>query len=205
MPGLPLFSRTRFKAARQFWRSHTSSIKPLLAPVVPERSFPFPAGGASTRAGESVASHSCSVAPLGARRQARSTRCPGAVSGPRSSCHRSPRARSFPPRPPQRANPLCSAASSVLFPRPTSHPRACSSFGCCLHEPVRRASPDTGEISQFPYKGRLHVHGVFDSARLLIRKPFARGGFCFPTKRTASAPRNSTRFAAQSPSPWPPL
>lgn len=56
MPGLPLFSRTRFKAARQFWRSHTSYIMPLLAPFVPERSFPFPAGGASTRPGEPVAS-----------------------------------------------------------------------------------------------------------------------------------------------------
>jgi hypothetical protein len=56
MPGLPLFSRTRFKAARQFWRSHTSSIKPLLAPFVPERSFPSTTGGASTRPGESAAS-----------------------------------------------------------------------------------------------------------------------------------------------------
>src|SRR5262245_7208247 len=36
--------------------------------------------------------HSCSVEPLGARD--RSTQYPGAVSGPRSSCRRSPRARS---------------------------------------------------------------------------------------------------------------
>jgi hypothetical protein len=43
------------------------------------------------------------------------------------------------------------------------------------------------------------VHGVSDSARLLVRKPFARGGCCFPANRTASAPRNSTRFAAQYP------
>ena len=28
-------------------------------------------------------------------------------------------------------------ASSVLRSRPTSHPRACPSFGCCLHGPVR--------------------------------------------------------------------
>src|SRR5262249_43183470 len=59
--------------------------------------------------------------------------------------------------------------------------------------------PDTNEVSQVPTKGRLHVHGVSDCARLLVRKPFARGGCCFPAKRTASAPRNSTRFAAQSP------
>jgi hypothetical protein len=44
--------------------------------------------------------------------------------------------------------------------------------------------PDAGEISQVPYKGRLHVHGVSDSARLLIRKPFARGGCCFAANRT---------------------
>jgi hypothetical protein len=43
------------------------------------------------------------------------------------------------------------------------------------------------------------AHGVYDCARLLVRKPFARGGCCFPASRTASAPRNSTRFAAQYP------
>ena len=48
-------------------------------------------------------------------------------------------------------------------------------------------------------KGRLHVHGVFDCARLLVRKPVARGGCCSPANCTASAPRNSTRFAAQYP------
>ena len=37
----------------------------------------------------------------------------------------------------------------------------------CLHEPVRHALPDTDEASQVPYKGRLHVHGVSDCARLL--------------------------------------
>ena len=59
--------------------------------------------------------------------------------------------------------------------------------------------PDTDEVSQVPTKGRLRVHGVSDCARLLPAKPFARGGCCFPANRTASAPRNSTRFAAQYP------
>ena len=59
--------------------------------------------------------------------------------------------------------------------------------------------PDTDEVSQVPTKGRLHVRGVFDCARLLVRKPVARGGCCFPANCTASAPRNSTRFAAQYP------
>src|SRR5262245_61024955 len=60
-------------------------------------------------------------------------------------------------------------------------------------------SPDAGEVSQVPYKGLLHVHGVFDSARLLVRKPFARGGCCLLFNGTRSAPRNWTRFAAQYP------
>src|SRR5262245_47221149 len=54
--------------------------------------------------------------------------------------------------------------------------------------------PDTDEVSQVPYKGRLHVRGVSDCARLLVRKPFARGGCCLLFSRTRSAPRNSTRF-----------
>ena len=53
-----------------------------------------------------------------------------------------------------------------------------------------RSDVFTGRGCQVPYKGLLHVHGVFDSARLLVRQPFARGGCCFPANRTASAPRN---------------
>ena len=45
MPGLPAFCRTRFNAAKRFRRSHAFSIRSL----VPGRSFPFPAEGASTR------------------------------------------------------------------------------------------------------------------------------------------------------------
>jgi hypothetical protein len=59
--------------------------------------------------------------------------------------------------------------------------------------------PDADEVSQVPCKGRLHVRGVSDSARLLVRKPFARRGCRLLFSRTRSAPRNSTRFAAQYP------
>src|SRR5215470_1409210 len=58
----------------------------------------------------------------------------------------------FPPRSPPRGNPRCSTASSVQLPRPTPHPRACSSFGLCLHEPVRHTLPDADEVSQVPCK-----------------------------------------------------
>ena len=44
--------------------------------------------------------------------------------------------------------------------------------------------PDTDEVSQVPTKGRLHVHGVFDCARLLVRKPLRREDVAFrPTVR----------------------
>src|SRR5215212_9763220 len=52
LPGLPLFSLTRLSAARQFWRSTTSSIRPPM----PERPSPRPASAASTRAAGPAAS-----------------------------------------------------------------------------------------------------------------------------------------------------
>src|SRR5262245_39345313 len=53
------------------------------------------------------------------------------------------------------------------------------------------------ETSQVPYKERLHVHKVSDCARFFPCKPFAMGRCCLLFSRTRSAPRNSTRFAAQ--------
>ena len=52
----------------------------------------------------------------------------------------SPCVRPFPPRPPQEVAFLCSVASSVLRPHPTSHPRTCSACGYCLPEPARHKS-----------------------------------------------------------------
>src|SRR5262249_321790 len=40
---------------------------------------------------------------------------------------------------------------------------------------------------------------VSDCARLLVRKPFTRGGCCLLFNGTRSAPRNSTRFAPAYP------
>jgi hypothetical protein len=87
-------------------------------------------------------------------------------------------ARSFPPRSPQRKRPHCSTASSVLLPRPTPHPRTCSSFGFCLHEPVRHAPPDTDEVSQVPHKELHHVRKAFDCARFCPCKPIRHGRCC---------------------------
>src|SRR5215510_12713961 len=53
------------------------------------------------------------------------------------------------------------------------------------------------ETSQVPRKERLHVRKVSDCARFFPCKPFAMGQCCLLFLRTRSAPRNSTRFAAQ--------
>jgi hypothetical protein len=62
------------------------------------------------------------------------------VSEPRPPVGCSPRVRPFPPRPPPEVAFLCSIASSVLRPHPTSHPRTCSAYGYCLPEPARHKS-----------------------------------------------------------------
>jgi hypothetical protein len=58
-------------------------------------------------------------------------------------------------------------------------------------------SPGTDETSQVPRKELLHVHKVSDCARFFPCKPFAMGRCCLLFNGTRSAPRNSTRFAAQ--------
>src|SRR6266404_8642405 len=64
----------------------------------------------------------------------------GSVSEPRPPVGCSPRVRPFPPRPPPEVAFLCSVASSVLRPHPTSHSRTCSACGYCLPEPARHKS-----------------------------------------------------------------
>ncbi len=71
-------------------------------------------------------------------------------------------------------------------------------FGRRLHEPVRHAKPDTDEASQVPYKGRLHVHGVSDCARLLVAKPFRREDVAFSSSNWIGT-SEFDRFAARYP------
>src|SRR3981189_1215396 len=101
----------------------------------------------------------------------------GSVSEPRPPVGFFPRVRPFPPRPPPEVAFLCSVASSVLRPHPTSHPRTCSAFGFCLPEPAR-TSPGTGETSQVPHKELLHVRKLSDCARFFPCKPIRHGRCC---------------------------
>src|SRR6266403_6362699 len=101
----------------------------------------------------------------------------GSVSEPRPPVGCFPRVRPFPPRPPPEVAFLCSVASSVLRPHPTSHPRTYSAYGYCLPEPAR-TSPGTGETSQVPHKELLHVRKVSDCARLFACKPLRHGRCC---------------------------
>src|SRR6476660_6800247 len=123
-----------------------------------------------------------------------STRHIGSVSEPRPPNGCSPWVRPFPPRLPPRVASLCSVVSQVLWPHPTSHARRAA---CRLPEPARHTSPGMDEISQVPRKELLHVHKVSDCARFFPCKPFAMGRCCLLFLRIRSAPRNSTRFAAQ--------
>ena len=101
----------------------------------------------------------------------------GSVSEPRPPVGCFPRVRPFPPRPPPEVAFLCSVASSVLRPHPTSHPRTCSAYGFCLPEPAR-TSPGTGETSQVPHKELHHVREAFDCARFFPCKPLRHGRCC---------------------------
>src|SRR6202049_4151239 len=68
---------------------------------------------------------------------------------------------------------------------------------CRLPEPARHTSPGMDETSQVPRKELLHVHKVSDCARFFSCELFAMRRCCLLFTRTRSAPRNSTRFAAQ--------
>ena len=101
----------------------------------------------------------------------RSTQRSGSESGLWRPDGCSPWLRPFPPRLPPEAALLCSVASSVLWPHPTSHPRACSACGLWPSRADPNQGPGIDEISQVPYKGRPRVHGVSDCARSLPCKP----------------------------------
>jgi hypothetical protein len=71
-------------------------------------------------------------------------------------------------------------------------------------EPVRHAEPDTDEASQVPYKGRLHVHGVSDCARLPATKPFRWEDVAFSSSNWIGTSEFDS-FRSSIPSPWSPL
>ena len=114
------------------------------------------------------------------------------MSEPRPPVGCSPRVRPFPPRPPPEVAFLCSVASSVLRPHPTSHPRTCSACGFWPSRAGPAQRPGMDETSQVPCKERLHVHKVSDCARFFSCEPFAMRRCCLLFSRMRSAPRNST-------------
>ena len=57
-----------------------------------------------------------------------------------AACRLFPSGEALPSKPPPEVAFLCSVASSVLRPHPTSHPRTCSACGFCLPEPARHKS-----------------------------------------------------------------
>src|SRR5216684_7005951 len=128
----------------------------------------------SLPSGQTSAAHGFETACAPAHSR-QSDRRGGSAQCPNLGC--SPRVRPFPPRPPPEVAFLCSVASSVLRPHPTSHPRTYSAYGYCLPEPAR-TSPGTGETSQVPHKELLHVRKVSDCARFFPCKPLRHGRCC---------------------------
>src|SRR5215469_12949666 len=139
--------------------------------------------------GSNVGRHGETACPTSAQPPIGSTWQLGSVSEPRPPVGCSPRVRPFPPRPPPEVAFLCSIASSVLRPHPTSHRVHARRTASGFPSP-RGTSPGTGETSQVPCKELLHVLKVSDCARFFSCEPFAMGRCCLLFSRMRSAPRN---------------
>src|SRR5882672_3543932 len=120
----------------------------------------------------------------------------GSASEPRPPVGCSPRVRPFPPRSPPEVAFLCSVASSVLRPHPTSHPRTCSAYGYCLPEPARHKSGHGCDLPGSAQRTSPRAQGL--RLREVLPMQATTPWEMLPSRqRTRSAPRNKTRFAAQ--------
>ena len=143
--------------------------------------------------------HPSFVAPLGAHQPIHSTQFPGSESGLRLSDRCSSWAKPFPPQPPRRASPLCSVASSVLWLCPNSHLRAYLSFSFYLNKPARCNYRAQMRPPRFRTKDFSTCMGSTTARGLVPYWPKRMNQCCLLFKRTRSAPRSSTHFAAQYP------
>jgi hypothetical protein len=107
-----------------------------------------------------------------------------------AACRLFPWVRPFPPRPPPEVAFLCSVASSVLWPHPTSHPRTCSACGLKPSRagPARvraRVRPPRFRAKNFSTCARSSTaRGSSHASR------YAMGRCCLLLLRMRSAPRN---------------
>src|SRR6266853_6128662 len=120
----------------------------------------------------------------------------GSVSEPRPPVGCSPWVRPFPPRPPPEVAFLCSVASSVLRPHPTSHPRTYSAYG---YLPSRAGPDKSGHGRDLPGSAqRTSPRAQGLRLREVLPMQATTPWEMLPSLNgTRSAPRNSTRFAAQ--------
>src|SRR5215510_6535122 len=75
----------------------------------------------------------------------------------------------------------------------------------CLHGPVRCASPDANEISQFPCKELLHVHKVSDCARFYPCKPLRHGQMLSSLQANEIGTSEVDPFRSSILGPWSPF
>ena len=116
----------------------------------------------------------------------------------------SPWPRPFPPRAPPGRQSLCSPASTVILPRPTSSLRS-SQASVLLPFAAPARLPGRSEDLPGPDEGRSYVHGVSDAAKLpCTSPPRGAGDVAFDELDRLGAP-NYLTFGAQYPCPHAPL
>jgi len=95
-------------------------------------------------------------------------------------------------------------ASQVLCSRPTPHLRACPSFGCCLHGPVRRARRTQMRSPRFQRKDVSTCMGS-STARGSSSPSHFSGRMLLSGQENGVSTSEFDPFRSSIPSPWSPL
>ena len=107
------------------------------------------------------------------------------MSGSCRTSRRSPRARPFPPQPPPKVSPLCSAGSSVLWPGQTPLQRTRPPFGLAPSRTALDVHREVTEVSRFSRMLFLDVLRFSDYAGPDTHSRYsasARVAFPFPVR-----------------------
>ena len=96
-------------------------------------------------------------------------------------------------------------ASQVLCSRPTSHPRACPSFGCCLHEPVRSSGRTRMRSPKFRRKDVITCTWGLRLREAPHPQAICAGRMLLSGQQNGVSTSEFDPFRRSIPSPWSPL
>ena len=99
----------------------------------------------------------------------------------------------------------CSRLHQVLCSRPTSHPRACPSFGCCLHGPVRRAGRTRMRSPKFRRKDVTTCTWGLRLREAPRPQAICAGRMLLSGQQNGVSTSKFDPFRSSIPSPWSPL